>query len=170
MKKICQVASVSLPCFDSWRSPLNCSASLYLSVNILRSYAHNSEYFATMSIYYTGGLQFYSQSRNSIEGSKLACDTGGHFTNYPTWPLPRTNPNVDVLNNSLNYHALADLMLYRLSVNMKHITLFTDVLAVTLHIIKRPELITCCHWRIFRVVGVAAVYLHNSSSDMVNIF
>ena len=34
-----------------------------------------------------------------IEGSKLACDTGGHFTNYPTWPLPRTNPNVDILNN-----------------------------------------------------------------------
>ena len=34
-----------------------------------------------------------------IENSKLACDTGGHFTNYPTWPLPRTNPNVDVLNN-----------------------------------------------------------------------
>ena len=39
----------------------------------------------------------------AIEGSKLACDTGGHFTNYPTWSLPRTNPNVDVLNNSLNY-------------------------------------------------------------------
>ena len=36
----------------------------------------------------------------NIEDSKLACDTGGHFTNYPTWPLPRTNPNVDVLNNS----------------------------------------------------------------------
>ena len=59
----------------------------------------------------------------SIEGSKLACDTGGHFTNYLTWPLPGTNPNVDVWNNSLNYYALADLMLYRLSVNIKHITL-----------------------------------------------
>ena len=55
-----------------------------------------------------------------IESSKLACDTGGHCTNYPTWPLPRTSPNVDVtkyfvvdvLNNSLNYYALADLMLY----------------------------------------------------------
>ena len=58
-----------------------------------------------------------------IEGSKLACDTGGHFTNYPTWPLPRTNRNVDVWNNSLNYYALADLMLYRLSVTIKHITL-----------------------------------------------
>ena len=58
-----------------------------------------------------------------IEGSKLACDTGGHFTNYPTWPLPRTNPNVDILNNSLNYYALADLILYRLSVNINHITL-----------------------------------------------
>ena len=70
----------------------------------------------------------------NIEGSKLACDTGGHFTNYPTWPLPRTNPNVDVLNNALNYYALADLILYRLSVNIKHITMFTDVLAVTPHI------------------------------------
>ena len=59
----------------------------------------------------------------NIEDSKLACDTGGHFTNYPTWPLPRTNPNVDVLNDSLNYYALADLMLYRLTVNIKHITL-----------------------------------------------
>ena len=59
----------------------------------------------------------------SIKGSKLACDTGGHFTNYATWPLPRINPNVDVLNNSFNYYALADLMLYRLSVNIKHITL-----------------------------------------------
>ena len=59
----------------------------------------------------------------SIDGSKLACDTGGHFTNYPTWPLPRTNPNVDVLNNLLNYYELADMMLYRLSVNIKHITL-----------------------------------------------
>ena len=58
-----------------------------------------------------------------IEDSELACDTGGHFTNYPTWPLPRTNPNVNVLNNSLNYYAFADLMLYRLSVNIKHITL-----------------------------------------------
>ena len=58
-----------------------------------------------------------------IEGSKLACDTGGHFINYPTWPLPRTRPNADVLNNSLNYYALADLILYRLSVNIKHITL-----------------------------------------------
>ena len=58
-----------------------------------------------------------------IENSKLACDTGGHFTNYPTWPLPRTNPNADVLNDSLNYYALADLMLYRLSVNIKHIIL-----------------------------------------------
>ena len=48
--------------------------------------------------------------------------------------------------------------------------MFTDVLAVTPHINKRPELITCCPSRIFRVVGVAAVYLHNSSSDMVNIF
>ena len=45
----------------------------------------------------------------NIESSKLACDTGGHCTNYPTWPLPRANPNVDVLNNSLNYYALADL-------------------------------------------------------------
>ena len=58
-----------------------------------------------------------------IEGSKLACDTGGHFTNYPTWPLPRTNLNVDVLNDSFNFYALADLMLYRLSVNINHITL-----------------------------------------------
>ena len=58
-----------------------------------------------------------------IESRKLACDTGGHCTNYPTWPLPKTNPNVDVLNNSLNYYALADLMSYCLSVNMKHITL-----------------------------------------------
>ena len=58
-----------------------------------------------------------------IEGRKLASDTGGHFTNYPSWPLPRTNLNVDVLNNSLNYYALADLMLYRFSVNIKHITL-----------------------------------------------
>ena len=65
----------------------------------------------------------YSFFFHAIEDSKLACDTGGHFTNYPTWPLPRTNPNVDVLNNSLNYYALADLMLYRLSVNIKHITL-----------------------------------------------
>ena len=62
-------------------------------------------------------------NRPHIEGSKLACDTGGHFTNYPTWPLPRTNPNVDVLNNSLNNYASANLMLYCLSVNMKHITL-----------------------------------------------
>ena len=38
-----------------------------------------------------------------IERGKLACDTGGHFTNYPIWSLPRTNPNVDVLKNSLNY-------------------------------------------------------------------
>ena len=59
----------------------------------------------------------------NIECSKLACDTGGYFTNYPTWPLPRTNPNVYVLNNSLNYYALADLMLYLLSVNIKRITL-----------------------------------------------
>ena len=44
-----------------------------------------------------------------IEGSKLACDTGGHFTKYATWPLSRTNPNVGVLNNSLNYYASADL-------------------------------------------------------------
>ena len=65
----------------------------------------------------------YLNSAVSIEDSKLACDTGGHFINYPTWPLPRTNPNVDVLNNSLNYYALADLMLYRLCVNIKHITL-----------------------------------------------
>ena len=64
----------------------------------------------------------------SIESSKLACDTGGHCTNYPTWPLPRTNPNVDVLNNSLNYYALADLMLYCLSVNIKHITLCLQTL------------------------------------------
>ena len=48
--------------------------------------------------------------------------------------------------------------------------MFTDVLAVTPHKIKRPELITCCPSRIFRVVGVAAVYLHDSSSDMVNTF
>ena len=48
--------------------------------------------------------------------------------------------------------------------------MFTDVLAVTPHIIKKPELITCCPSRIFRVVGVTAVYLHNSSSDIVNIF
>ena len=60
---------------------------------------------------------------STIEGSKLACNTGGHFINYPTCPLPRTNPNVDVLNNSLNYYALTDLMLYRLFVNIKHITL-----------------------------------------------
>ena len=46
--------------------------------------------------------------------------------------------------------------------------MFTDVLAVTPDIIKRSELITCCPWRIFRVVRVAAVYLHNSSSDMIN--
>ena len=32
------------------------------------------------------------------------------------------------------------------------------------------ELITCCPSCIFRVVGVAAEYLHNSYSDMVNIF
>ena len=63
-------------------------------------------------------------SNTLIEGSKLACDTGGQFTNYPTWLLSRTNPNVDVLNNSLNYYALADLMLYRLSINIKHITLY----------------------------------------------
>ena len=48
--------------------------------------------------------------------------------------------------------------------------MFTDVLAATPHINKRPELITCCPSRIFRVVGVAAVYLHNSSSNTVNIF
>ena len=49
--------------------------------------------------------------------------------------------------------------------------MFTDVLDITPHIIKRPELITWCPWRIFRVGGVAAVYLlHNSSSDMVKIF
>ena len=35
---------------------------------------------------------------------------------------------------------------------------------------KRPELITSCPLRIFRVVGVGAVDLHNSSSDVVNIF
>ena len=81
--------------------------------------------------------QWKALSDVPIEGSKLACDTGGHFTNYPTWPLARTNPNVDVLNNSLNYYALADLMLCRLSVNIKHISnsMFTDVLAVTPHII-----------------------------------
>ena len=28
----------------------------------------------------------------SIEGSKLACDTGGHFTNYPTWSLLGQTP------------------------------------------------------------------------------
>ena len=64
---------------------------------------------------------------SDIEGSKLACDTGGHFTKCPTWPLPRTNPNVDILNNSLNYYALADLMLYRLSVNINHISLCLQI-------------------------------------------
>ena len=41
-----------------------------------------------------------------IETRKLECDTGGHFTNYPIWSLPRTNPNVYILKNSLNYYVL----------------------------------------------------------------
>ena len=40
-----------------------------------------------------------------IETLKLPRDTGGYFTNDPTFSLPRTNVNIDVLNNSLNYYA-----------------------------------------------------------------
>ena len=113
---------------------------------------------------------FFGPLIENIEGSKLACDTGGHFTNYPTWPLPRTNPHVDVLNNSLNCYQLLCFSGYDvIPLVCKHKiynSMFTDVLAVTPHINKRPELITCSSSRIFRV----AVYLHNSSSDMVNIF
>ena len=49
-----------------------------------------------------------------------------------TYDSPGDTPSV--ISLALNYYALADLMLYRLSVNIKHITLFTDVLAVTPHI------------------------------------
>ena len=94
-----------------------------------------------------GRMVFLLHIITTIESSKLACDTGGHCTNYPTWPLPRTNPNVDVLNNSLNYYyALANLMLYyAMMLVCKHKaynSMFTDVLAVTPYIIKRPDFIT----------------------------
>ena len=35
----------------------------------------------------------------AIETSKLACDTGGDFTNYTKWPLLRTNFNVVIRSN-----------------------------------------------------------------------
>ena len=45
-----------------------------------------------MPYFVTSGGTRVSAWNAAIESSKLACGTGGHCTNYPTWPLPRTNP------------------------------------------------------------------------------